>query len=152
MESLRRAALYGRKVAQRYGQRPIAVTIRVQTYSGNVGAAGVTVSSTADTPIKPNPKVARLTEGAASYFGGGPAAAVSGRLSADQYRVGPITPPSSQGGSSVSQLLPTGATNKRVLVLLEGDEFVSGGELYQVTNAQLTGAQSYYLEVQRVSQ
>jgi len=149
--TLRRAANYGRKVADKVYQRPTTVTIRVITYSGNVGVVGVTEVSTANTTLVPSPKVVPLGQGLSSVFGNGAASQSAGRISADTYRIGPITPPHSSAGYSVSDLAPTGATTKRVLIFLEGDDFGSG-ELYQITTADFSKAQSYYLEVQRAAQ
>jgi hypothetical protein len=150
-DGLRRAANYGRKAAEKVAQRQITVTIRVLTYSGVYGMSGVTLSSTTDVVLKPNPKVVKTSDGLSSVFGGGVASDAVGNLTADSYRIGPITPSFGGGGYSASDLVPTGATNKRVLVLLEGTEFGSG-ELYQVDSAEFAKPQSVFLNVSRTKQ
>jgi hypothetical protein len=126
----RKAADRGRRVAAAHGQRETTVTIRVLTYSGTIGLAGVTLTSTADTVLDPSPKVARVG-GAASFVGAGFVAASAGHLAADEYEIGPITPPFPGGGYSLAQLFPAGAAHKRVLVVLAGEHFDGAGEYFE---------------------
>lgn len=152
-DALRRAADYGRRAAASVAQRPVTVTLRVESYSGAVGLTATTLVSTSDTTLDPSPKVVRLSAEDAAWFGGGAAAASAGLLSADVYRVGPVTKAYTGGGYTLAQLLPTGATTKRVLVVLAGDEFEAGGESFQVVDVdEHSHPQSLYLTVKRTRQ
>ena len=151
-DAFRAVADSARRVAEAMGQRPTKVTIRVRTYSGAVGANGVTLSSTTDTVLDPRPKVAQVTEGRPSYFGGGTIALHSGVADAGVYEIGPITQDFPGGGYTQSDLAAPGAYNKRVTVLLEGEEFTSGGEEFTITNADFTRPHRGMLEVTRTRQ
>ena len=151
-DAFRAVADSARRVAEAMGQRPTKVTIRVRTYSGAVGANGVTLSTTTDTVLDPRPKVVQVTEGRPSYFGGGTIALHSGTADAGVYEIGPITQDFPGGGYTQSDLAVQGSTSTRVTVLLEGDEFTSGGEEFTITNADFTRPHRGMLEVTRTRQ
>jgi hypothetical protein len=147
----RAAANRGRIVAQAHGQRETTVTVRVETYSGPVGMAGTTLVSTTDTLLVPSPKV-RRAGGVASYFGGGAAAGAGGPLEADEYEIGPITPPFPGGGYSLAQLLPAGGATSRISVILAGEHFGTGERFVPVEEPDPVHAQHNLFRVRRSHQ
>jgi hypothetical protein len=152
-DAYRRAAQAGRAAAQAAGQRPVTVTIRLQTYDDGVNVAGGALTATTDTTITPNPKVTPVAEGPGSAFGGGEAQGTSGVLRATTYRVGPITPTHPGGGYSKADLAPDGGSDRRVSVILAGGAFAAGGERYQlVALDDTTSPQSTFLLVTRRDQ
>lgn len=130
-DARRRAANAGRRAADRVGARGTTVTIVVQQWSAAVGTAGATLSSTTSTALSPSPKVT-AAGGELSAFGGGFGTASAGGASADEYEIGPITLSYSSGGYTPTAVLPVGAVDKTVKILLAGDGFDSGGEYYEV--------------------
>lgn len=148
----RAAADQGRRAAERVGVRSTSVTIRVRVYSGAVGAHGVTLVSTTDTVLSPSPRVTQISEGRPSYFGGGVFTDSTGRVVAGEYAIGPITPSYPGGGYDATDLAPAGAVNKRVTVLLAGDEFQTGGEEFEVLKLDATAPLHVMLAVARVRQ
>lgn len=154
------AALYGfraladsvRRIPETLGQRTTKVTLRVRSYSGPVGANGTTLSSTTDTVLDPRPRVRQVTDGQRSYFGGGSLAASDGIALAGVYEIGPITQDFPGGGYTQGDVVIAAATNARFTVLLEGDEFASGGEEFEITASDFTHAQRGMLQVTRTRQ
>lgn len=151
-EDFRALADAVRAIPEAIGTRTTSVTIRVRTYSGAVGAQGVTVSSTTDTLVTPRPKVRQLIEGKPSYFGGGVFTDSTGRVVAGEYEIGPITQDFPGGGYTPADLAPTGAVNKRVTVLLAGDEFQSSGEEFEIVKLDASRPFRTMLAVARVRQ
>jgi hypothetical protein len=141
-----------RRVPETLGQRTTQVTLRVRTYSGPVGANGVTLVSTADTIVDPRPKVVQVTEGQRSYFGGGTVAASDGIALAGVYEIGPLTQDFPGGGYTQNDVVLAGVVTKRFTVLLEGDEFTAGGEEFMVNDADFTRPQRGMLRVTRTRQ
>ena len=129
----RQLAERARRIPERFGLRPTKVTVRVRTYSGPVGAQGVTLSATTDTVLDPRPRVRQVTEGQKSYFGGGTLVLAGGDAAARVYEIGPIAQRFPGGGYTPAEVAPPGGVTRRVTVLLEGDAFASGGEEFEVT-------------------
>jgi len=152
LASFRAIADAVRRVPETLGQRTTNVTLRVRTYSGPVGANGVTLVSTADTIVDPRPKVVQVTDGQRSYFGGGTLAASDGTALAGVYEIGPITQDFPGGGYTQGDVVVAGAVTKRFTVLLEGDEFSTGGEEFLVTASDFTRPQRGMLQVTRTRQ
>jgi len=111
-----------------FGVYDVDVVVRVRTYSGAVNADGSAVSSTTSTTLSPRPKVRKLSEGEGSYLGGGTLDASNGKLLANEIEVGPITPDHTSGGYTLAELVPAGAANKRIDLLV-------GGVAYEVFDA-----------------
>lgn len=152
-ERFRRAADRGRRVAAALEQRPVAVSVVVRTYSGAVGLATSSLSSTTTTLLDPAPKVVAAGEGASSAFGGDAPAATIARLRAGEYAVGPITKTFAGGGYSAADLAPAGASTKRVTLILAGGGFAANGEHFEVVEVDDTShPQSIYLRVARTRQ
>lgn len=141
-----------RVIPEQMGTRSTSVTIRVRVYSGAVGAHGVTLVSTTDTEVTPRPRVVQISEGKPSYFGGGVFTDSTGRVVAGEYAIGPITPSYPGGGYDATDLAPAGAVNKRVTVLLAGDEFQTGGEEFEILKLDATAPLHVMLAVARVRQ
>jgi hypothetical protein len=152
LNSFRQIADTVRRIPETLGQRTTLVTLRVRTYSGPVGAFGTTLVSTADTVLDPRPKVREVTDGQRSYFGGGTLAASDGTALAGVYEIGPITQSFPGGGYTQNAVVIAGAVTQRFTVLLEGDEFSSGGEEFEVTASDFTRPQRGMLQVTRTRQ
>lgn len=148
----RRIANAVRGIPEQFGTRNTLVTVRVRTYSGAVGAQGTTLTATADTVLSPIPKVTQVTEGRGSYFGGGIFTDSTGRVLAGEYEVGPITQEFPGGGYSPTDLAPAGGVSKRVTIILDGDEFQSGGEEFEIVKLDATRPFRTMLLVTRVRQ
>ncbi|MDB4930534.1 MAG: hypothetical protein JWM10_3018 [Myxococcaceae bacterium] len=122
-----------------FGVRRATVSVVVETWSGPVGVATSTLVSTVTLPITPAPTV---VEGngqvgyhpGGGYFGGGLSTLSAGRLEVGQFLVGPITKPYTGGGYSAAQLAPGGGATKRVYYLLTGDQFLGGGERFELVH------------------
>jgi hypothetical protein len=140
-----------RAIPETLGVRGTKVTIRLRTYTAPVGESGATATST-DIVLSPIPKVSQVSEGQRGYFGGGVLASSTGELRVGDYEVGPITQDFPGGGYSPSDLAPAGGASKRVTVLLEGDEFASGGEEFEVVQMDATHPFRTMLLVRRVRQ
>lgn len=151
-DALRRAADSGRRAAESVGVRSTTVTIRLRTYAAAVGTSTGTVTATTDTVLDPRPKVNQVTEGKRSYFGGSVLAESGGRLLAGEYEIGPITQDFTGGGYLPTELAPVGAANKRVTVILAGDEFKSGGEEFEIVKMDATKPHRIMLQVGRARQ
>lgn len=151
-QTLRAAANRGRIAAESVGVRSTVVTVRVRVYSGPVGAQGTTLVSTTDTVLTPAPKVRQISEGKSAYFGGGIYTDATGRVLAGEYEIGPITPEFVAGGYSPTELAPAGGVNKRVTLLLAGDEFQTGGEEFEIVKIDATRPLRTMLMVVRVRQ
>lgn len=141
-----------RRVPETLGQRPTKVTLRLRTYSGAVGAQGTTLVSTVDTVLDPRPKVVEVTDGQKSYFGGGTLAANDGTALAGVYEVGPITQKFPGGGYTQNEIIPAAAYTTRLTVLLEGDEFSTGGEEFLVTASDFTRPHRGMIQATRTRQ
>lgn len=150
--SLRSVCDAARRIPEALGQRPTTVTLRTRTYSAGVAASGATLTSTADTVLSPRPKVTQVTDGQRSYFGGGTLVANDGAALAGCYEIGPITQDFPGGGYAQGSVLAAGATTKRLTVVLEGDEFSTGGEEFEVTQADWTRPHRGMLQVIRTRQ
>jgi hypothetical protein len=152
LNSFRQIADTVRRIPEALGQRTTNVTLRVRTYSGPVGANGTTLVSTTDTVLDPRPKVVEVTDGQRSYFGGGTLAASDGTALAGVYEIGPLTQSFPGGGYTQNAVVVAGAVTQRFTVLLDGDEFTSGGEEFMVTGADFTRPQRGMLQVTRTRQ
>lgn len=152
LDAFRQIAGTVRRVPETLGQRTTQVTLRVRTYSGPVGANGVTLTSTTNTVLDPRPKVVEVTDGQRSYFGGGSLAQSDGIALAGVYEIGPITQSYPGGGYTQGDVVIAAATNKRFTYVLEGDEFASGGEEFEVTASDFTRPQRGMLQVTRTRQ
>ena len=152
VDGIRRSAEAGRRAAEPF-VRPTTVTIVVEQWSGPVGAVSSTLTSTTNTVISPRPKVEATGAGAVSAYGGGYGSASAGGLVAGEYTIGPITLNHSAGGYSVQDLLPVGALDKTVSVLLAGDGFIGTGEYFEVIPESVeTTAYHVNFRVKRVQQ
>jgi hypothetical protein len=152
LASFRAIAGTVRRIPETLGQRPTQVTLRVRTYSGPVGAHGVTLVSTVDTVLDPRPKVVQVTDGQRSYFGGGTLAQSVGVGFAGVYEIGPITQSYPGGGYTQGDVVVVASPSARFTVLLEGDEFTTGGEEFEITNSDFTKPQRGMLQVTRTRQ
>lgn len=141
-----------RAIPESFGTRSTSVTVRVRTYSGAVGAQGTTLSNTADSVLSPRPRVRQVIEGNPSYFGGGIFTDSTGRVLAGEYEVGPITQEFPGGGYSPTDLAPAGGVSKRVTIILDGDEFQTGGEEFEIVKLDATRPFRTMLLVTRVRQ
>lgn len=141
-----------RAIPEAIGTRTTSVTIRVRTYSGAVGAQGVTLSTTTDTLVTPRPRVSQVSEGRGSYFGGGIFTDSTGRVLAGEYEIGPITQDFPGGGYAPADLAPAGGVSKRVTLLLAGDEFQAGGEEFEILKLDATRPFRTMILVARVRQ
>lgn len=140
-----------RRIPETLGVRNTSVTIRVRTYTAPVGESGAT-TTTDNTLLSPNPKVRQVSEGQRGYFGGGVLASSTGALRVGEYEIGPITQEFPGGGYSPTDLAPAGGVTKRVTVVLEGDEFTSGGEEFEIVHMDATRPFRTMLLVGRVRQ
>ena len=141
-DGIRRAADAGRKAAEPF-VRPTVVTIVVETWSGPYGATGSTLVSTATTTLSPRPKVMAVGDEGASAFGGGYASSSAGALVATAYDIGPVTLDYPGGGYTVEQLLPLGAANKNVYVVLSDGAYEGTGERFRVDPGTLVATRAY---------
>lgn len=141
-----------RRIPEQLGQRTTSVTIRVRVFSAAVGATGTTLVSTTDTVLDPRPKVTQVTDGGPSYFGGGTVSLSNGTLVAAVYEIGPITQAFPGGGYEQDDVAPAGGSSRRVTVLLDGTEFTTGGEEFEVDAADWTCPQRGMLRVVRTRQ
>ena len=141
-DGIRRAADAGRKAAEPF-VRPTVVTIVVETWSGPYGATGSTLVSTATTTLSPRPKVMAVGDEGASAFGGGYASSSAGGLVATAYDIGPVTLDYPGGGYTVEQLLPLGAANKNVYVVLSDGAYEGTGERFRVDPGTLVATRAY---------
>lgn len=140
-----------RRIPETLGVRGTTVTIRVRTYTQPVGETGAT-TTTDNTLLSPNPKVRQVSEGQRGYFGGGVLASATGELRVGDYEIGPITQEFPGGGYSPTDLAPAGGVTARPTVLLEGDEFSSGGEEFEIVHMDATRPFRTMLLVRRVRQ
>lgn len=145
----RAAADAGRRAAESVGARPTSVTIRTRTYTGSVNADGVSLSTTSDLVLSPRPKVTASGDGASSYYGGSPAV---DRALAREYTVGPITLAYDGGGYTLSQLAPSPSPSVRVTYVLEGNDFESGGEEFELTGYDASRPHQVVLRLARTRQ
>lgn len=150
-DSFRAIADACRRIPETFGTRSTSVTIRVRAYTQPVGESGATVTTT-DTVLDPRPRVRQVSEGQRGYFGGGVLASSTGELRVGDYEVGPITQDFPGGGYAPTDLAPAGAVTKRVTVVLEGDEFTSGGEEFEVVQMDASRPFRTMLLVRRVRQ
>jgi hypothetical protein len=141
-DGIRKAADAGRKAAEPW-VRPTIVTVVVETWSGPYGAVGSTLLSTQSTVLTPRPKVVAVGDQGASAFGGGYASSSSGGLTATEYEIGPVTPSYPGGGYTVAELLPLGASNKNVYIILSDGAYESTGERFRVVPGSLVATPSY---------
>jgi hypothetical protein len=148
----RAAALVGRRAAVAVGQRDTVVTLEVTTYDAAINVAGAAVSATSVTTLEPAPKVTRLGAGDPSYFGGSLASDAGGDLTADLFRVGPLTKPCAGGGYDPATLLVDASASKSVRVRLVGDDHAAAGTLCRVLRIEGETPQSFTLIVQRTTQ
>ena len=152
-DGIRRAADAGRKAAEPW-VRPTVVSIVVESWSGPYGAVGSTLLSTQTTVLDPRPKVQALGDQGASAFGGGYASSSSGGLSATTYQIGPVTLDYPGGGYTVQELLPLGASNKNVYVILADGAYEGSGERFRVIPGSLVATRAYQcvFNVERTNQ
>lgn len=140
-----------RRIPETFGTRSTSVTIRLRTYTAPVGESTATATTT-DTILDPRPRVRQVSEGQRGYFGGGVLASSTGELRVGDYEIGPITQEFPGGGYSPTDLAPAGGVTKRVTVLLQGDEFSSGGEEFEIIHMDATRPFRTMLLVRRVRQ
>lgn len=140
-----------RAIPETFGTRSTSVTIRLRTYTAPVGESTATATTT-DTILDPRPRVRQVSEGQRGYFGGGVLASSTGELRVGDYEIGPITQEFHGGGYSPTDLAPAGGVTKRVTVLLQGDEFSSGGEEFEIIHMDATRPFRTMLLVRRVRQ
>lgn len=152
LDGFRQIANTVRGIPETLGQRNTKVTLRVRQYSGAVGAQGVTLVATTDTVLDPRPKVREVTDGQRSYFGGGSLAQSDGVSQAGVYEIGPITQHFPGGGYTQGDVVVSASPSARFTVVLEGDEFTTGGEEFMVTASDFTHAQRGMLQVTRTRQ
>jgi len=152
LASFRAIADAVRRVPETLGQRTTLVTLRVRTYSGPVGAYGSTLQTTTDIVLDPRPKVVEVTDGQRSYFGGGSLAQSDGTSLAGVYEIGPITQSYPGGGYTQGSVVIAAAPNRRFTYLLDGDEFTTGGEEFEVTASDFTRPQRGMVQVTRTRQ
>ena len=152
-DAIRKAADAGRKAAEPW-VRPTIVTVVVETWSGPYGATGSTLQSTQSTVLTPRPKVVAVGDQGASAFGGGYASSSAGGLSATTYEIGPVTLQYPGGGYTVEQLLPLGASNKNVYVILADGAYEGSGERFRVIPGSLVATRAYQcvFRVERTNQ
>jgi len=152
-DGIRRAADAGRRAAEPW-VRPTVVTVVVETWSGPYGAMGSTLVATQSTVLTPRPKVVAVGDQGASAFGGGYASSSAGGLSATTYEIGPVTLQYPGGGYTVEQLLPLGASNKNVYVILADGAYEGSGERFRVVPGSLVATRAYQctFTVERTSQ
>lgn len=141
-DGIRRAADAGRKAAEPW-VRPTIVTIVVETWSGPYGAVGSTLVSTDSTVLTPRPKVQAVGDQGASAFGGGYASTSAGGLVATEYEIGPVTLDYPGGGYTVRELLPLGAANKNVYVILADGAYEGSGERFKIDPGSLVATRAY---------
>ena len=84
--------------------------------------------------------------------GGGSLALSDGTGRAGVYEIGPITQAFPGGGYTQSEVVPAGSTVTRVTIVLEGDEFTTGGEEFEITGSDFTRPQRGMLQVTRTRQ
>lgn len=149
--ALRAAANAGRRAAELAGVRATKVSIVIETWSGPLGMASSTLTSTATTVIDPRPKVTLAGE-EPGYFGGGATNASSAALAADRYVIGPMTMPFPGGGYPLSTVGPTAGSATLVYVILEGENFTSGGERFEIVQTDAVSALHSTITVQRTRQ
>ena len=140
-----------RAIPESFGTRSTKVTIRSRAYSAPIGESGVTVTTT-NTVLDPRPRVRQISEGQRGYFGGGVLASATGELRVGDYEIGPITQDFPGGGYSPTDLALAGGVTARPTVLLEGDEFSSGGEEFEIVHMDATRPFRVMLLVRRVRQ
>ena len=140
-----------RAIPEAFGVRGTTVTIRVRTYTQPIGETGATTTTT-DTVLSPLPRVRQISEGQRGYFGGGVLASSTGALTVGEYEIGPITQDFPGGGYSPTDLAPAGGVTTRVTVVLEGEEFASGGEEFTIVQMDATRPFRTMLLVARVRQ
>lgn len=140
-----------RRIPETFGTRSTSITIRLRTYTAPVGESTATATTT-DTILDPRPRVRQVSEGQRGYFGGGVLASATGELRVGDYEIGPITQELPGGGYSPTDLAPAGGVTKRVTVLLQGDEFSSGGEEFEIIRMDATRPFRTMLLVRRVRQ
>lgn len=142
LDSIRAAADAGRRAAEPL-VRPTTVTVTVDTYDAPVGSDGATQLSRDATTLSPSPKVAAAGSGGPSAFGGGFASSSAGGLESTEYTIGPITPKYSGGGYDADELLPPGAVDRDVYVVLAGGAFEGSGERFEVVPGSLVATRAY---------
>lgn len=140
-----------RIIPEQFGTRTTKVTIRLRTYTAPIGESTATVTAS-DVVLSPVPKVTQISEGQRGYFGGGVLASATGELRVGDYEIGPITQEFPGGGYSPTDLAPAGGVTARPTVLLEGDEFSSGGEEFEIVHMDATRPFRTMLLVRRVRQ
>ncbi len=138
-----------RRIPETFGTRLTKVTIRLRTYTAPVGESTATATA-ADTVLDPRPRVRQISEGQRGYFGGGVLASSTGELRVGDYEVGPITQYFPGGGYSPIDLAPAGGVTNRATMILEGDEFTSGGEEFEIVLMDATRPFRTMLLVRRV--
>lgn len=148
----RLAANAGRRAAEAAGARPTSVVVTVETWSAPVGTSMSTLSSTTTLTLDPRPKVAKVSPGSPSYFGGGTLAASDGAMLAQEYVIGPITTTAGDVGYTLAQLLPAGGATKSVYVTLSGDGFATGGERFEAFDCDASRPHQITLRVHRTHQ
>jgi hypothetical protein len=148
----RTAADAGRRAAESAGARPTSVVIVIETWSAALGTSTATLSSTSSTTLDPRPKVAKVSPGSPSYFGGGMLAQSDGHTFAPEYAIGPITTATGSVGYTLAQLVPAGGVTHKVYALLSGDAFAAGGERFEAHDVDSSRPHQITLRVHRAPQ
>lgn len=153
-DTLRRAADAGRRAAASLGGatpavRDVRVYLRTQTYGAALGRSDDGNPTNADVEILPTPRVVRLSEQQASYYGADLGPIGGGQV--EVYDVGPITAPFDAGGAALSTLVASATTSVRPLVVLTGDRIPSGTAVCQVVRSSKAGVTGLGLIVRRTS-
>jgi len=141
-DSIRRVADRARAAAVPFA-RPTTVTVVVDTYTDAVGTDDAMISSTTSAVLSPSPKVSAAGSAGTSAFGGGFASSSSGGLEATEFTIGPITPKYTGGGYDADELLPVGAVDRDVYVILAGGAFEGSGERFEVVPGSLDATRAY---------
>ncbi|MFO0610793.1 MAG: hypothetical protein U0324_46960 [Polyangiales bacterium] len=141
-----------RGLADEFGLRTIAVTVRERVYSLPPGTVGATVTATNDTALTPAPAVRPAREHRADEaIVDGPYADATAQPRTLRYEVGPITPAHVGGGYSAAQLMPGDSETRRVTLVLSGGQHGEGEE-YRVVRLDDSKPFRIMLVVERARQ
>ena len=150
-DGIRRAAEAARRAAEPWS-RPTTVAVILRTYSGAIGLAGTTLTSTVTLTLSPSPKVSAPEAGEPSAFGGGFGGASSGDLLVPEYLIGPITLNHTEGGYRVVDVVLPGAVNKNVSIALTGPAFDGTEEFEVVSGSLVVQTYNFTFRVRRAQQ
>lgn len=134
-----------RRIPGRFGLHKISVTVRVQTWSGQMVGEGT--KTVVDTPLvdgagyPPNVKQLSTKE-----------TVLSGGVLGDRvYEIGPITPPFPGGGIADFIMNPRRtADSTEVFYILEGEGLVDGGETFELMESNFEPSFHSTIKVKKV--